>query len=272
VAERLAAIDRAAAEDRRRIAALRTEIQRAGELEVEKKRQAALDEITDAESTLDQGELATPRFVPPAIAPFAEFEFDDDTPLMRDDEVLDAPAPFEPAPVAVAGETPSPATTGTGAAGDSSRRKRWALAGAAAGMIALAGASAFVIGSRNTRVPPATAPGARSVVPSAPLAAHAPAVPLPAAPVLDSSAGALVQPADSSGPVAPVVKRKPKPIVREVPARRENVVRPQDSLLSQPPGMTPTTPPIRDTVVPRRDTSVRRDSAPPPDTTAIPPG
>lgn len=68
-AEQRAQLERAAMEDRRRIDALREELKRAGELEIEKKRQAALEEITDTESELDESAYATPAFQAPAIVP-----------------------------------------------------------------------------------------------------------------------------------------------------------------------------------------------------------
>ena len=68
-AEQRVQLERAAMEDRRRIDALREELKRAGELEIEKKRQAALDEITDTDSELDKSTYATPAFQAPAIVP-----------------------------------------------------------------------------------------------------------------------------------------------------------------------------------------------------------
>ncbi|MBA3672177.1 MAG: hypothetical protein H0W68_09175, partial [Gemmatimonadaceae bacterium] len=55
-----AEVERVTAQDRQAIAALRAEIAHAGELEVEKKRVAALDEVDDGEIKLDTGRYATP--------------------------------------------------------------------------------------------------------------------------------------------------------------------------------------------------------------------
>jgi hypothetical protein len=180
-AERLAEVERVAAQDRRRIEELREEIRRAGELEVEKKRQTALEDIVDTDSALDQDRFATPLFVPPMIAPLEQLQFDDDTPVMRNDEIVFAPLPDDTASPEVEEEPV--------AAGSSPTRRTWILSGAIAAVVAIAAASAIVLGSRHTVAAPAArpAPRATAAVPAA--VAPAPAVPVtPPTLVADSAA------------------------------------------------------------------------------------
>ncbi|HEY2064758.1 MAG TPA: hypothetical protein VGG84_02290 [Gemmatimonadaceae bacterium] len=218
VAAQKAAMERAAAEDRRRIADLRAAIQRAGELEVEKKRQAALEEIEDQDTRLDEDDFATPMFVPPMISPLEALEFDDETPVMRDEPIVFAPAQEESAPdqekeiapVVAADDEEEAAATAHGVA--TWGRRRWILTGAAAAAVALIAGSTIAIANRHTSTESVAAasvaktPVASAPVASSPLAAVPPSiVPLPTSTtVLDSSAGGI---APSSDSVARTVRR-----------------------------------------------------------------
>ncbi|HET9683379.1 MAG TPA: hypothetical protein VFP15_04705, partial [Gemmatimonadaceae bacterium] len=91
VAEQQALMQRAVESYRRETEQLRAEIKRAGEHEVELKRQAALEDITDEESVLDEPRFEPPEFKAPALAPLAALEFNDDTPLLSDDAIEFAP-------------------------------------------------------------------------------------------------------------------------------------------------------------------------------------
>jgi hypothetical protein len=204
VAAQKAAMERAAAEDRRRIADLRAAIQRAGEIEVEKKRQAALEDIADQDTRLDEDELATPLFVPPMMSPLEELEFDDATPVMRDEPIVFAPVHEEPprnveeerevAPV-VAGDDDAATPRGAG----TWNRRQWTLAGVAAAVVVLVGGSAIAIANRRTPTEAVARPAATTPVAVAPVSAVPPSiVPMPTArTVLDSSAGGIAQPSDS---------------------------------------------------------------------------
>jgi hypothetical protein len=177
-AERRAEIERVAADDRRAIEALRAEIKRAGEREVEAKRDAALSEISDAESTLDHPTYAAPLFVPPMLSPLNELVFDDDTALMRDEE--DA--------IVVTQETAAP----VGAEGDRAvavtdsmpPRKEWLLPAGLAALAAIISVAAVALVARQSKARPAPPPVAvttpKRVVtqPPTPMALP-PVVPLP---------------------------------------------------------------------------------------------
>lgn len=192
VAEQRAALERAAAEDRERIAALRAEIERRGELEVEKKRDTALEEISDEESTLDDVELATPVFVPPIISPLGELQFED-TPLLHDEDVepmplFPEPARIEPTPAVIAAVPDEPVRTliTPRAKSEKPDRTRWMVPAGLAGLVVIAAISAGLISSRRSSTPapvrPAT-PAARTAVAPAPAPPPAPA-PVQATPVV----------------------------------------------------------------------------------------
>ncbi|HEY2026769.1 MAG TPA: hypothetical protein VGG78_07145 [Gemmatimonadaceae bacterium] len=205
VAAQKAAMERAAAEDRRRIADLRAAIQRAGEIEVEKKRQAALEDIADQDTRLDEDDLATPLFVPPMISPLEELEFDDATPVMRDEPIVFAPVHEEPprnveeerevAPMVAGDEVDAATPRGAG----TWNRRRWTLAGVAAAVVVLIGGSAIAIANRRTPTEAVARPVATTPIAVAPASAVPPSiVPMPTArTVLDSSAGGIAQPSDS---------------------------------------------------------------------------
>lgn len=95
LAARQAALDRAAAADRATIEELRARIRVAGELEIERRRAKALEELDDAEIRLDTGEMATPAFVRPYIASLDKITFRDGSPLAPE-SVRRAPKPSEP--------------------------------------------------------------------------------------------------------------------------------------------------------------------------------
>jgi hypothetical protein len=217
-AEQRAEVERAAALDRQRIEELRAEIRRAGELEVEKKRQTALDEITDETATYDREELATPLFIPPVNVPLEQLVFNDDTPVMQDEEIAFTPAKESSVPIAMPDE-PADEPEAVVTEVPQSRRK-WLLGGAVAGVVALAVATAVVVGNRQRATPPATPAVAHAPVASAPVAAApvGPAVPLPSAPIVDSSAGSVARQFDSTSAVSAAVASappKPKRVVRD---------------------------------------------------------
>ena len=180
VAEQRAEMERAAAQDRQQIEQLRAELKRAGELEIETKRQTALDDLGDEESTLDRDDLAVPRFLPPAFAPLEALEFDDATPVLSDDAIDFAPprALVETLDeVSEYSRTPGPTT-----------KQRWVvLAVAVIAITAVVGGSAAILGRRT--------PVQRAAVTSATNARDA-AVPIVAAPVV------VAAPADSLGTAA----------------------------------------------------------------------
>lgn len=293
VAEQKAMMERAAAADRQRIAELRAAIQRAGTLEVEKKRQAALEEIADQEMPLDEGELATPLFVPPMISPLETLSFDQDTPLLRDDPIV-FPAPHEETPravVPVVADRKEPAQpTGAGV----SNRRRWILAGAAAGLVALVAGSAVAIRHVSTQAAsPVAAPVAKVPVVSPPLAVAPPAsiVPLPAPEtVLASSAGRIAPSSDSvarvarrprsdtskasaaSAAAAAAATRKPRFVEPDSTRHRAAVTLTRDSMRRDSMRRDSTARrramSLSDSLfnfrdpTPRRDSSVRRDTTP----------
>lgn len=250
MAEQREAIERVAGEDRRRVDALRAEIKAVGELEIEKKRQAALEDITDAESALDQAEFATPLFIPAVNVPLEELTFDDDTAVMRDDEIVVEPAHDVETPLETSGEGATVAT------GVKPTRKKWIVPTALAGLVAIVGATAIAFGARHTMTPPAAKPVVRPVIAQAPVAAPPTSiVPLPPpAAIVDSSGGSAVRSFDSTKAVVAVVKRKPKKIVRDSVGRGDSTSS-ADSL-----------PLFRDASPKKRDTLVKKDSLARPDT------
>ena len=256
VAEQRAELERAAARDREAIARLREDIRRAGELEVEKKRQTALEDITDTDDALDRDALATPAFTAPILAPLQPLTFDDDSRLLREDDIEFSPLPVEDEPLAA-----PLAATEVDDAIEARSRRRWMLWGSAAVILALIGIGASLIGSR---LPAAAPPVRRAALPAtAPLA-------LPV-PIADSSAATLALDSASLASAArwldslkeanPV--RLPIATFRQTPPPQPRVVRdttdlprPRPSIVEDPffiPGSTP-----------RRDTTVTRDTTAPP--------
>ena len=274
VAAQRAALEKAAIEDRRQIEKLRAELKHAGELEIERKREAALEDVDDGESTLDDEVYAAPGFIPPTILPLEDIVFEDDTELMRDErfevapidtsvdlpELYDEPEPTVESPVVVGAAGAEPKVVAA-----KKDRKKWLVPVGLASLVAVLGAGAIALNSRATPTQPvAKAPAANATVATAPSGTlPPPAVPLPSAPVVDSVGGSIAAaPADSAGvvtPVAPKPKPKPKPKPVAVDSAQTNAPRTfGDSLFA-----IPTLPkPKLDTVIPKRDTTVRPDTNP----------
>ncbi|MFI5256340.1 MAG: hypothetical protein ACHQRK_03695, partial [Gemmatimonadales bacterium] len=180
VAEQRAEMERAAAADRRQIERLRAELKRAGELEIEKKRQAALEDISDDESSLDREELAPPSFLTPVLAPLPALAFDEDSPLLSDDAIdLGPPRELD--------ETLDEVSASSKPIGPTTRQ-RWAIVSAAVvGILAVAGISAAVIARHGplpasattsaTSAGEAAAPIARTRAVTPPVTAASPARP-----------------------------------------------------------------------------------------------
>ena len=256
VAEQRREMERVAAEDRRRIDALRAALERAGDLELEKKREAALQEISDAESALDGAEYATPLFVPPVMSPLEELAFDDDSVLMRGEEEEDVVAPT---PVVSALSDPSAETTAV-PAHDASDRRKWLVPAALAAFVAIIGISAIVLGRRETQTPPVMAPAPKQVVAQT----TAPVLPPPAVP-LPSPAEITAAPADtvaastdsSRAAAAASAARRRRRFVRDSLARLDSVVVPDNF------SPDASVPQARRPARVRRDSLVKRDSVRP---------
>ena len=253
-AARRAELEGAAEQDRQRLAELRAAIERAGELEIEKKRQTALDDISDAESAGDEDELATPALVLPVSAPLQPLTFesltldDDGSPETTSDESDESDDVDESDEVDESGER-APTT----------RRRKWIVPGAI-GATLIAVVAVLVMATRSTPPPTVAKPAASAVAPTAPTTVlPTPAVPLPATPSVDSSVIAPARSPDSMRAVAPVVKRKPKVVVLDSTVRRDSTS--VGDILSRVPGASPTRP----------DSFVRRDRVTRPDTAAVPP-
>ncbi|HET7188879.1 MAG TPA: hypothetical protein VFI52_12035, partial [Gemmatimonadaceae bacterium] len=267
VAQQRAEIEQAAARDREQLEALRERLRAAGEREIERKRETALEDIADTEDALDSEELAAPAFVVPMFAPLEPLSFSSDSSLMRDDDITFAPTPDEPSDVAIVGEAPVVADTAP------RDRRRWILSGSVAAVLVLVGITASVLASRETPVAPRSAPTANT----------APA-PVVIAPVrTDSAAVGVTQPASTPAPVAPLAldstarrtaKRWldslkdvhpveiPRPrVVSEEPVERRPapVERPRPAIVDDPffiPGSTAPTPKRDTPTVPKPDTTV----------------
>jgi hypothetical protein len=173
VAEQRAAMERAVEEDRRQLERLRAEIKRAGEREIELKRQAALEEITDDESTLDAPEFEAPRFLAPPLAPLDPLVFDDTTPLHSD-------APMDFAPAKELDEKLDEVSEYSRPAGPTTRQ-RWAIASAAVLAILLVVSVSAALISRHTARITSTSAG---VIAPAATKTPATAAPIVTAPVI----------------------------------------------------------------------------------------
>ena len=213
-AEQRAEVERVAAEDRRGIELLRAEIKRAGEIEVEAKRDAALSEITDAESTVDNPRFATPLFVPTIPSPLHELVFDDDTALMRDtdENVVVAPQAEAETPGAVAGGTP---------------RRKWLLPTGLAVLAVIIIVSGLALVARQNRTPPATKP----VVAQAPApVALTPVVPLPqpsptAVAAADSAARVLAVADSIKAEAAAAARRRARRLALDSARKRDSLAK-----------------------------------------------
>lgn len=269
VAEQKSELERVAADDRRRIDALRAELKAAGDLEIERKRDAALEDVTDTESTLDHEEFATPTFVGPMLVPIEAYEFDDNNALMRDDPIEDFPIDEVARPEPIVLE-PAASADVVDAGVTTAPRRRWLIPAGIAALVVIAGASAIAI---NARQAPAklTVPVARVAAVTAPVAAPVLAapvsiVPLPpatpatvadssaaAAPVLSDSAAAAERRRVAAARAAKVealaaAERRARRIVRDSAAQANGT------------SATDTVPLFRDASPRRRDTTVKRDT------------
>ncbi|MEO5813806.1 MAG: hypothetical protein ABIT20_00865 [Gemmatimonadaceae bacterium] len=230
VSEQRKELERVAAEDRRQIEELRAEIKRAGELELERKREAALDEITDADSTMENPVYATPLFVAPIMAPIEELQFDDDTALMRETAEVAVPSPMTATeeaalPPEVLAERNAAVAAASGSNGSGTSRK-WLIPAGIAAFVAILAAGAVTLGRREPPAPrskpvatlPATnAPVAQPV--SAPVLA-APAVPLP-----DSATVVATDSVVRADSVREAAARRRRRFVRDSIARRDSIQR-----------------------------------------------
>ena len=250
-AARRAEIERIAAEDRQRTEALRAELKHRGELEIERKRELALDEVTDAESTLDDPELVAPLFVSPDFIPLEALTFEDDNALMGG-ELVEVPEIREQEVEEIAADIHAKSTP--------KKKRRWLIPVGVAVLVGALGATAIVIGNQHSTPAPAVAtkpvvaaPVAQAVVTPPPSA-----VPLPSPATVDSAAGAVAV-ADST-PVAPKPKPKPKPKKVAVDSTSQGGAAVGDIL----PGFrADSTRARRDsTVKPRRDSVAKPDSNP----------
>lgn len=274
VAAQRAELEKTAADDRRQIEKLRAELKHAGELEIERKREAALEDVDDEASSLDDDAYAAPGFIPPPILPLEVMVFEDDTDLMRDerfevapiDSKVDLPELYEaPEPTR---ESPAVIQAPVKAGPEGEKKRKWLVPAGVALVVALAGAGAIAMGSRRTPTQPAavTAPAPKAAVASAPAGTvlPPPAVPLPAAPVVDSSAGSVVPTRDSlaPAPAAPAAQR-PRPVARPRAVVTDSVRATEPRSFGDSLFAIPTLPrPRLDTAVPRRDTTVRPDTVP----------
>jgi hypothetical protein len=182
VAEQRTTMEQAVEEDRRQLERLRAEIKRAGELEVEKKRQTALEDITDEESALDLPEFEAPRFLAPPLAPLDPLVFDDTTLLHSD-------APMDFAPPKALDDTLDKVSEYSRPAGPTTKQ-RWAIASAAVlAILLVVSVSAALISRHSARI---TATSAGSIAAPAPGTPGTPATvkPIGTAPVIVAAPGA----------------------------------------------------------------------------------
>ena len=284
VAEQRAELERVAARDRESIEALREEIRRAGEHEVEQKRQTALDEISDAEDTLDQHDLATPTFMPPILAPLAPLEFSDDSPLMSDEAIVFAPSRIETMEPDVAADHPTDPIDGSAdRIDDASVRRKWIFGGSAAAVLAIIGIAAVVFGNRGSTARAVPTPTAVVARPTAPAAV----TPVPVAPAASAPAPTLVFDSstrrtatrwlDSLKDAHPVELPRVVRVVREpVPAQPTGQPVDQPAVRTAPAASPRPTPAEDPFFIPgsstiRRDPVVRRPATTRPDTMPTPP-
>jgi len=241
VAEQRTAMERAVEEDRRQLEHLRAELKRAGELEVEMKRQAALENITDDESALDGPEFEPPRFMTPPLAPLEPLVFNDDTPVLSD-------APIEFAPPQELDEKLDEVAEYSRPPGPTSKQ-RWAIGSAAIlAILLVVSVSAALISRHSSRI---TATSAGTI--AAP-AARTPAVtkPVVAAPVI------VAQPAaDSLAPAAGLDSARTAAAAQWMDSLREaNPLRRAEPRAEQP------TPPVIDASAPSAPAASSRQVTP----------
>ena len=208
-------------------------------------------------------------FVAPVIEPLERLTFNDASFVMSDEDVeFPLSASGEEAP-----EPEAPRERMIVVTPVNSSRKKWILSSAIVGTAALIAVSVVLLGSRNpastaapTAVakPVATAPAVPAPAPvvSAPVdstAANALAG-VPAVTTIDSSAGTVARTAAAAKAEVPVVKPKPKPVVRDTvvrAARRDSV--PIESIFDF---RRPVTTPRRDSPS-NADSVARRDTTTP---------
>ena len=261
-----AEVERVAAEDRRQMESLRAQLKAAGELEIEKKREAALEEVSDVGSAMDDEEFQAPVFVPLVNVPLEAPTFDDDTALMRDDDIVDEPvreAVAAASSASVASLTDLTAGFHSALTHTAPTKRKWRLPAAIAALVVLIGASAIALTSRNTAAPPTpvhtVTPKQVVAPPPAPVAAPTSIVPIPVTPPQDSAAVAASRRADSLRSKNNETLRTSRrtetsrpPTRRDTVSRRDTVAR-RDSM-----------PKFRDATKPARDTAVKRDTTVPP--------
>ena len=187
VADQKLAMERAVEGYRRETEQLRAEIKRAGEHEVELKRQAALEDISDEESVLDEPRFDAPQFMAPPLSPLEPLTFNDDTPLLSDDEILFAPPTDLDEKLDEVSEYSRPP-------GPTSKQ-RWAIASGAILAILLVVSGSVALISRHSSHVNTTSAGTIA----APAARTPAAKPLVAAPVVVAA-----PPSDSVAAAAPV--------------------------------------------------------------------
>lgn len=204
VAKQKADLERAAERDRQQLAELRESIKRAGELEVERKRATALEDLTEREDELDDPALVAPAFVAPVLAPLEPLEFSDETPVMRDEPIVFGQPLAERVPDVEDVNEDEEETVVVGAtersgprSGERTDRRKWILAGSGAAVLAIIGIGAVVLGGRE----PERAPAPRAVA-AAPAPVVTPTPDSAAAVIGPASAPASSSGADSAAPTA----------------------------------------------------------------------
>lgn len=269
VAEQKSELERVAADDRRRIDALRAELKAAGDLEIERKRDAALEDVTDTESTLDHEEFATPTFVGPMLVPIEAYEFDDDNALMRDDPIEDFPIDEVARPEPIVLE-PAASADVVDASVTTAPRRRWLIPAGIAALVVIAGASVIAFNARQAPAKRAV-PVVRAAAVAAPVAAPVLAAPVSIVP-LPAVASPIV--ADSTAAVAPVLSDSSAAAerrrvaaakaakVEELAAagRRARRIARDSAAQANGTSATDTVPLFRDASPRRRDTTVKRDT------------
>ena len=197
VADRLAEIERAAAADRASIDALRAKIQADGEIELERKRAAALEDLDDSEIRLFTGKYATPKFITPSLDPLPSIAFRRDEHLAKGRQIDGPETPAEPwSVVDVVKKLKEPRPTPV-------RWGRWAIGGAIAAAILITAGYAVTVESRSptaivdTRA--AAVPAAPRVIPEiARPSAGTQAAPAVAAPVVQTDSTRRAGPTSDS--------------------------------------------------------------------------
>ena len=193
--ERFADLERAAAADRARIEALREQIQKSGEMELERIRALAVEDMDSSDFRMHTGNYAAPQFIAPKLEPLPELVFRRDEHLKKPEQIADPTLPAEPLSVLeVVRKLQSPRRKPT-------QWRRWAVRGGIAAAILIAAGSAVMM---ESRMPVSADSVGAAVRTSRPVQA----VTTRAAPaVTDSSAGGLGAPAvDSAAPLTSVAR------------------------------------------------------------------